>query len=131
MDLPGYGYAKVPRAMKEQWQKNLSEYLHERRCLAGLVVVMDIRHPVQEFDTMVINWAVEAQMPVHLMLTKADKLKKGPAQNTLLQVKKSIKEAGVDDLVTAQTFSSLKGAGLDTLKQRLTGWLLSESGAAE
>ncbi|UTF59184.1 ribosome biogenesis GTP-binding protein YihA/YsxC [Gilvimarinus sp. DA14] len=129
VDLPGYGYAKVSRAMKERWQENLSEYLHERQCLAGLVVVMDIRHPMQEHDTLVINWAIEAQMPVHLLLTKADKLKKGPAQNTLLQVKKSLKEAQVNDLVTVQTFSSLKNAGLDQLKNKLNEWLLPEEQA--
>lgn len=123
VDLPGYGFAKVTRGLKEQWQENLSEYLHERKCLAGLVIVMDIRHPLQEYDTLVLNWAIEVEMPVHLLLTKADKLKKGPAQNTLLQVRKTLKEAGVDDLVTAQTFSSLKNAGLDQLKQVLTGWL--------
>ncbi|WP_020208663.1 ribosome biogenesis GTP-binding protein YihA/YsxC [Gilvimarinus chinensis] len=131
VDLPGYGYAKVSREMKERWQENLSEYLHERQCLAGLVVVMDIRHPMQEHDTLVINWAVEAQMPVHLLLTKADKLKKGPAQNTLLQVKKSLKEAEVDDLVTVQTFSSLKNAGLDQLKSKLNEWLLPENQPAQ
>lgn len=126
VDLPGYGYAKVSRAMKDRWQENLSEYLHERQCLAGLVVVMDIRHPMQEHDTLVINWAIEAKMPVHLLLTKADKLKRGPAQNTLLQVKKSLKEAGVDDLISVQTFSSLKRAGLDQLQSTITGWLLDE-----
>lgn len=123
VDLPGYGYAKVSRDMKEQWQENLSEYLHERQCLAGLVVVMDIRHPMQEYDTLVINWAIEVEMPVHILLTKADKLKRGPAQNTLFEVCKSLKEAGVDDLVSVQTFSSLKNSGLDLLKQTLTGWL--------
>ncbi|MBU2884314.1 ribosome biogenesis GTP-binding protein YihA/YsxC [Gilvimarinus agarilyticus] len=127
VDLPGYGFAKVSRALKEQWQENLSEYLHERKCLAGLVIVMDIRHPMQDYDTLVLNWAIEVEMPVHLLLTKADKLKKGPAQNTLLQVRKSLKEAGVDDLVTAQTFSSLKNAGLDQLKQVLTGWLTGQT----
>ncbi|MDO3388085.1 ribosome biogenesis GTP-binding protein YihA/YsxC [Gilvimarinus sp. SDUM040013] len=131
VDLPGYGFAKVSRQLKEQWQENLSEYLHERKCLAGLVVVMDIRHPMQEYDTLVINWAIEVAMPVHVLLTKADKLKKGPAQATLLQVRKSFKEAGVNDLVTVQTFSSLKNAGLDQLKQTLSGWLTGKPQSAE
>ncbi|HEY7883909.1 MAG TPA: ribosome biogenesis GTP-binding protein YihA/YsxC, partial [Cellvibrionaceae bacterium] len=109
VDLPGYGFAKVPHAMKMKWQANLSEYLHQRESLVGLVLVMDIRHPMTEYDTMMINWAVEAEMSVRLLLTKADKLKKGPANTTLLQVKKTLKEAGVDDLVSAQMFSSLKG----------------------
>lgn len=129
VDLPGYGFAKVPKAMKDEWQRNLSEYLRERECLQGLVLMMDIRHPLQEYDTMMLNWALEAEMPVHILLTKADKLKRGPAQNTLLQVRKHIKEAGFADLVTVQTFSSLKFEGLDTLKATLNGWLQVEDDA--
>ncbi|MGH1487709.1 MAG: ribosome biogenesis GTP-binding protein YihA/YsxC, partial [Cellvibrionaceae bacterium] len=79
VDLPGYGYAKVPMKMKREWDKNLSEYLRERQSLRGLILLMDIRRPMQEFDTMMLNWAVEAEMPVHILLTKMDKLKKGPA----------------------------------------------------
>lgn len=123
VDLPGYGYAKVARSMKEQWQENLSEYLQKRECLRGLILLMDIRHPMQEFDTMMINWAVEIDMPVHILLTKADKLKRGPAQSTLLAVNKQMKEAGVEDLVTAQCFSSLKRDGVEALKAKLTEWL--------
>ncbi len=126
VDLPGYGYAKVPLAMKRQWQQHLSTYLRERRCLRGLVLMMDIRHPMQEFDTTMINWAVEARMPVHILLTKCDKFKKGPAQNTLLKVRKHLQEARVDDLVTAQTFSALKKQGIDDLKQLLNQWLVLE-----
>ncbi|WP_347330189.1 ribosome biogenesis GTP-binding protein YihA/YsxC [Marinimicrobium locisalis] len=123
VDLPGYGYAKVARSMKEQWQENLSEYLQKRECLRGLILLMDIRHPMQEFDTMMINWAVEIEMPVHILLTKADKLKRGPAQNTLFAVRKQMKEAGVEDLVSAQCFSSLKRDGVEELKTQLTEWL--------
>ncbi len=132
VDLPGYGYAKVPLAMKQQWERNLSEYLRERRCLKGLVLLMDVRHPMREFDTMMLNWAVEAGMPVHILLTKADKLKRGPAQSTLLAVRKHLQEAEVDDLVSAQLFSSLKGTGLDQLKQKLVSWLrIEEEAVAE
>lgn len=127
VDLPGYGYAKVPLATKKQWQENLAEYLYERKCLRGLVLLMDIRHPLQEFDTTMINWAVEAQMPVHILLTKSDKLKRGAATNTLLQVRKHLREAGVDDLVTAQCFSSLKGDGLDELEKVLGQWFSEEN----
>ncbi|WP_341936743.1 ribosome biogenesis GTP-binding protein YihA/YsxC [Marinimicrobium sp. C2-29] len=126
VDLPGYGYAKVGREMKEQWQRNLSEYLQQRECLQGMVLMMDIRHPLQEFDTTMINWAVEVEMPVHILLTKADKLKRGPATNTLMAVRKQMQEAGVDDLVTAQCFSSLKRTGVDELKAKLTEWLTLE-----
>nr|WP_206019603.1 ribosome biogenesis GTP-binding protein YihA/YsxC [Pseudomaricurvus alkylphenolicus] len=123
VDLPGYGYAKVPLKMKQEWERNLSEYLQERRCLKGMVLLMDCRHPMQEFDTMMLNWAIEAEMPVHILLTKADKLKKGPANATLLAVRKHLSEAQVDDLVSAQLFSALKKTGLDQLKKTLNHWL--------
>lgn len=123
VDLPGYGYAKVSRDMKEQWQRYLSEYLHSRKCLTGLVLLMDIRHPLQEFDTTMINWAADVNMPVHILLTKADKLSRGNAGTVLLNVKKEMKNAGLSDLVTAQTFSALKNTGVDTLKIKLQEWL--------
>ena len=75
VDLPGYGYAAVPEQMKIQWQKSLGEYLQHRQCLAGLVVLMDIRHPLKDLDQQMIDWAVSAELPVLLLLTKADKLK--------------------------------------------------------
>ncbi len=123
VDLPGYGYAKVPKAMKEAWQRNLAEYLQKRESLQGLVLLMDIRRPMQEFDTLMLNWALEIEMPVHILLTKADKLKKGPAQSTLLKLRNQLKEAQVDDLVTAQLFSALKATGLGDLKTVLGRWL--------
>lgn len=126
VDLPGYGYAKVSRDMKEQWQRYLSEYLHSRKCLAGLVLLMDIRHPLQEFDTTMLNWAAEVEMPVHILLTKADKLSRGNAGSVLLDVKKEMKAAGLSDLVSAQTFSALKNTGVDTLKLKLQEWLSLE-----
>jgi len=125
VDLPGYGYAKVPMKIKKRWQEDLSQYLQERETLRGLVIVMDVRHPLQDFDTMMLNWATEAEMPVHLLLTKADKLKKGPAKSTLLAVQKHMRDAGVDDLVTAQLFSSLKDDGVNQLKGVLQSWLLT------
>lgn len=129
VDLPGYGYAKVPQEVKKKWQKNLSEYLHERKSLKGLVLMMDIRRPLQEFDTMMINWAVDADMPVHALLTKSDKLKRGAAKSALLQFQKYIHEAEVDDLVTSQLFSSLKKDGVDELKSVLSNWLTWEQPA--
>jgi cell division checkpoint GTPase YihA len=131
VDLPGYGYAKVPMATKKKWQAHLSEYLQKRETLRGLVLLMDIRHPMQEFDTMMINWAVDAEMPVHILLTKCDKLKRGPAKSTLLEVCKHLKDANVDDLVSAQMFSSLKGDGVKELEVILKQWLTIDDEAAE
>lgn len=130
VDLPGYGYAKVPMAMKKEWDKNLSDYLQNRDALKGLVLLMDIRHPLQEFDTMMLNWAVEGEMPVHILLTKADKLKRGAAKNTLFAVQKHLKEANVDDLVSVQLFSALKNEGVKELVKVLDGLLVVEEDAA-
>ncbi len=127
VDLPGYGYAKVPLATKKKWQAHLTEYLYQRQCLRGLILLMDIRHPLQEFDTSMINWAVDAQMPVHILLTKSDKLKRGAAKNTLLAVEKHLIEAQVNDLVTAQCFSSLKAEGLKELEKVLGHWLADDN----
>lgn len=126
VDLPGYGYAKVPLSMKKQWQANMSNYLYERQSLRGLILLMDIRHPMQEIDSMMINWAVDANMPVHALLTKSDKLKRGAAKSTLLAFEKHIRDAGAHDLVTGQTFSSLSGEGREQLTTLISGWLLAE-----
>lgn len=125
VDLPGYGYAKVPVAMKQHWQQHLDEYLQKRQCLQGVVLVMDIRHPMKEFDQMMVDWCLSAEMPLHVLLTKADKLKKGPAQSTMLKLRKEL-TAVLGDLVTVQTFSALKKQNVDQLRQRLDLWLLPE-----
>ena len=126
VDLPGYGYAKVPLSMKKQWQANMSNYLYERQSLRGLILLMDIRHPMQEIDSMMINWAVDANMPVHALLTKSDKLKRGAAKSTLLAFEKHIRDAGAHDLVTGQRFSSLSGEGREQLTTLISAWLLAE-----
>jgi len=125
VDLPGYGYAKVPMAMKEHWVKHLDAYLQQRQCLRGVVLVMDIRHPMKEFDEMMVNWCEETGMPLHVLLTKADKLKKGPAKSSLLKVKKLLKER-LGDAVSVQMFSALKKDGVDQLRARIDDWLLAE-----
>lgn len=122
VDLPGYGFAKVPEAMKNQWQNQIDAYLQQRQSLKGLVLLMDCRHPMQAFDEMMLNWGQQAQMPIHILLTKADKLKKGQAQNTLLQLRKQISEQSF--YATAQLFSSLKNQGIETLKEQLDIWLM-------
>ncbi|WFE70238.1 ribosome biogenesis GTP-binding protein YihA/YsxC [Halomonas sp. M1] len=121
VDLPGYGYAKVPESVKLEWQKHLAEYLRNRFSLRGLVLLMDVRHPLTEFDQMMLNYADQREMPVHILLTKSDKLKKGPASATLQKVRSRLKEW--EDLVSVQLFSSLKRDGVDTLSKKLDQWL--------
>lgn len=123
VDLPGYGYAKVSRDQKEKWQRDLSEYLQKRQCLKGLILLMDIRHPLQDFDTTMLNWAIKGNMPVHILLTKADKLSRMQANNSLFAVQKQLKQANLDKLVSIQCFSALKYAGLEELKAKLQHWL--------
>jgi GTP-binding protein len=121
VDLPGYGYASVPLAIKEQWQRELASYLETRESLKGLILLMDVRHPLQPFDNMMLNWASEGQMPVHILLTKSDKLSNGPAKTALLQVQKAVK--GFENPVTVQLFSALKMTGLEPLQKTLITWL--------
>ncbi len=121
VDLPGYGYAKVPEKVKLQWQKLLENYLQKRNCLAGLVLVMDVRHPMTEFDVQMLGWAEAVEMPVHILLTKSDKLKRGPASSTCLQVRKAVAEFNIP--VTVQLFSSLKKIGVDEVHACLDIWL--------
>ena len=125
VDLPGYGYAKVPLKMKQEWNRHMTDYLQRRESLRGLILLMDIRHPLTEADEQMIGWASSAQMPVHALLTKADKLKRGPAKATLLSVQARLLEFG--DLASAQLFSSLKGDGLPALRTRLKTWLTDDS----
>lgn len=126
VDLPGYGYAKVSRDQKEKWQRDLSEYLQKRQCLQGLILLMDIRHPLQEFDTTMLNWAIRGNMPVHILLTKADKLSRMQANNALFAVQKQLKQTRLDELVSIQCFSALKYTGIDELKAKLQSWLAPE-----
>jgi GTP-binding protein len=120
IDLPGYGFAKVPLAVKEKWQKSLGEYLMKRQSLKGLVVLMDIRHPLKDLDQQLIHWAVQSNLSVLLLLTKADKLSPGPRKKTLLEVREA-SLAFMGD-VTVHTFSSLNKQGLTELEQVLDSW---------
>ena len=121
VDLPGYGFAKVPLAVKKKWNQQLERYLQYRESLRGLVMLMDIRHPLTEPDRQMLSWAEAASMPVHILLTKADKLKRGPAQSTLLSVREELSTQS--DLISVQLFSSLKRQGVDTLGRQLNNWL--------
>ena len=121
VDLPGYGFAKVPLAVKQEWTKQLENYLQKRQSLRGLILLMDIRHPLQPFDQQMLTWAVTAGMPVHILLTKDDKLKNGPARATLLQVQRQLQAHG--DTVSVQLFSALKHSGHKELIAVLNAWL--------
>ncbi len=121
VDLPGYGYAAVPETMKIVWQKELENYLIHRESLQGLVLLMDIRHPLQHFDTMMLEWAHSRKLFVHILLTKADKLNRGPANKTLLEVKQELKKMKLN--FSIQLFSSLNKQGLEELASVMAGRL--------
>ena len=118
VDLPGYGFARVPEKIKRDWHANIDNYLQHRQSLRGLVLVMDIRHPLKEFDLLMLDWSAQANVPVHLLLTKADKFKRGLQQSTLLQVKRKL-----DESVTIQTFSTLSRIGKDQLIDQMSSWI--------
>lgn len=126
VDLPGYGFAKVPQAVKAKWMRELERYLQERQSLRGLVLLMDIRHPFQDFDRQMLEWGAAAGMPVRVLLTKADKLKRGPAKNALLAARKTA-AAWPDDLVSVQLFSALRHEGHRELTAVLDRWLTDAS----
>lgn len=117
VDLPGYGYAKVPEAVKQQWHTLMETYLSKRQSLCGIILVMDVRHPLTDFDWQMIEWCRHQNLALHILLTKADKLTYGAAKTTLLQVKKQLVD---DDLsVTIQLFSALKKTGIDDVHEAL------------
>ena len=121
VDLPGYGYAAVPEAMKIVWQKELENYLIHRKSLQGLVLLMDIRHPLQHFDVMMLEWAYSRHLFVHVLLTKADKLNRGPASKVLLDVQQQLKKMKLT--FSIQLFSSLNKLGLEELASVMAGRL--------
>ena len=118
VDLPGYGYAKVPISVKEHWHRHLDEYLRDRKSLRGMVLLMDIRHPLKQFDQMMIEWSIDSGLPLHILLTKADKLKRGGQQNSLLGLRKHLPTE-----ITVQIFSATKKLGIKELEKILTAWL--------
>jgi len=120
VDLPGYGFAQVPLALKKKWQLALGQYLQERQCLAGVVVLMDIRHPLKDLDMQMIHWAVESDIPVLALLTKADKLKQSDRMKMITQVRKHLGE--YDSRVKVEPFSSLKGIGKQKVLAILNDW---------
>jgi len=124
VDLPGYGFAKVPLEMKKKWQKALGEYLEKRECLQGLVVLMDIRHPLKDLDRDLIEWAADSDLSVLVLLTKSDKLSQGKASAEVLSVKKKLASLNAD--IKVQAFSSLKKTGTEQANKVICDWLASE-----
>ena len=120
VDLPGYGYAAVPEKMKIEWQKSLGEYLQKRECLGGLVVLMDIRHPLKDLDQQMIEWAVSADLPVMLLLTKADKLSQSARSKQVKMVREAILPFQGD--IQVEVFSAQNKIGIDKLAAKLDGW---------
>jgi len=113
VDLPGYGFAKVPPRMKKQWQALMQDYFNLRTSLHGVILMMDIRHPFKPFDEQMLEWAAHYEIPAHILITKADKLKRGAAKNTELFVARRLEQEYPDKPITAQLFSALNGIGLD------------------
>lgn len=120
IDLPGYGFAKVPLAAKLQWQKTVDAYISGRESLKGLLMIMDIRHPLKDLDVQLLNYCDSRGLPVHILLNKADKLSRGAALKTLQEVKAALKD--YRNAVTFQIFSALKGTGIKELHLLLDKW---------
>lgn len=125
VDLPGYGYAKVPESVRKHWQGVLSSYLTERSSLFGLVLVMDSRHPLTPLDRQMLDWFCHSGKPVHVLLTKSDKLSRNEAKQTLLKVRKELNQVWGDN-VTVQLFSSSKKLGVEETEKMIGGWLFPQ-----
>jgi GTP-binding protein len=125
VDLPGYGFAKVPMEMKKKWQKALGEYLEKRECLKGLVILMDIRHPLKDLDMDLIQWAADGGLPVLALLTKSDKLSQGKVSSQVLDVKKKLASLNAD--IKVQAFSSLKRTGSEQADKVICDWFQDEN----
>lgn len=110
VDLPGYGYAKVPEALREHWRHEIDRYLHVRRSLRGVVLIVDIRHPIKEFDRMMLDFCVATSLPCHVLMTKADKLSRNQASQSLAALRRQFV---ADAPVTTQVFSAQDGTGVE------------------
>ncbi len=119
-DLPGYGYAKVPEKMRAHWRELMERYVETRASLGGIVLVMDSRHPLTEFDSQMLEWTSAQNLPTHLLLTKADKLSRGESASMLKKV-----QAAVGDVATAQLFSAVAKTGVDEARKEVLRMLSS------
>ncbi len=120
IDLPGYGFAKAPLPVIKQWHQLIDHYLRERECLAGLVLIMDIRHPLQGLDQAMLDWLFQSGLPAHVVLNKCDKLSRMQGQNTLKKLQLTF---NAYPSVSLQLFSASKKIGLEELRQKVFGWL--------
>ena len=118
VDLPGYGYAKVPPALRTHWEGLIDTFFRSREALSGLVVVMDIRHPLRDFDRQMLGYGRAGGLPCHCLLTKADKLPRGQQAKALLETRREL-----GDDATVQLFSAEDRQGVDEARSVLTGWL--------
>lgn len=121
VDLPGYGYANVPEKIRLQWRSLLEHYLTQRASLVGLVLIMDARHPLTELDVQLIHWFAPTRNPIHILLTKSDKLARQEAKRQLLAVREAVGVYGGQ--VSVQLFSSLKRTGIQEAEAVLLPWL--------
>lgn len=119
VDLPGYGFAKVPASVKARWDKMTSNYFEHRQSLIGLILIMDSRHPLKDLDIQMIQWTIDFEVPLHILLTKADKLTKNAQQQTLFFVQKAVADMGN---ISVQLFSALKHIGVDEARLQLDNW---------
>ena len=119
VDLPGYGYAKVNDSTKNSWSKLLNYYLEERSSLQGVFLIVDIRHPLKNFDYLMLKYCTINNLPLHIVLNKADKLSKNSAKNAMAEINKEISEINS----SVQLFSALKGTGIEESRQKLAEWL--------
>lgn len=131
IDLPGYGYAKVPLKLKQSWETLLSDYFQTRQSLKCLCLIMDIRHPLQPLDHQLIHWGLSSNLAVHILLTKSDKFSRGKSLQVLLAVQKKLSEDFQDQAVnieklSCQIFSSVNGQGLSEARSKITHWLSCE-----
>src|SRR5690606_34732978 len=122
LHLPGYGYAKVPQDLREHWQAFIDHYFRSRLALRGLVVVMDIRHPLKDYDRHMLAYAVERGLPAHALLTKADKLSRGATASAVQAVKRDLAKS-YGDTVSVQAFSGESKLGVDQAREVICGWL--------
>ena len=127
VDLPGYGYAKVPLSVKRRWDINLSEYLRFRQSLRGLILLMDSRHPLTEYDRQILMWSSQTNLEVHILLTKSDKQKNNALKTTLEKVKNFTLDPELSlPSISVQLFSSKSKLGLKEFEEKINSWFTRE-----